>query len=207
MVHIGSSTAGAWLARVAASRVKDSYRREQRRHHRETSVARTGPSPSTEQLVGRAELQRRVADAVLSLNEPYRTAVLQRYFDDRSPAEIADAMGLPLEPLPEPTLGGCEPTRRRPPTAEKTGAFVAMLPSRKPPGEDADLFPGPAPYVIRAMSLVPDAVRWLKDLSGAHYLSMEVGQMFDFANGRGPLSRAQTELIAGRVSAVNECFY
>jgi len=44
-------------------------------------------------------------------------------------------------------------------------------------------------------------------LSGAHYLSMESGQMFDFANGRGPLSRAQTELIAGRVSAVNECFY
>ena len=117
------------------------------------------------------------------------------------------AMGLPLEPLPEPTPGSCEPTRRRPPTAEKTDAFVAMLPSRKPPGEDADLFPGPAPYVIRAMSLVPDAVRWLKDLSGAHYLSMEAGQMFDFANGRGPLSRAQTELIAGRVSAVNECFY
>jgi hypothetical protein len=47
----------------------------------------------------------------------------------------------------------------------------------------------------------------LKDLSNAHYLSMAAGQMMDFSRGRGPLSRAQTELIAGRVSALNECFY
>jgi len=57
------------------------------------------------------------------------------------------------------------------------------------------------------MSLVPDAVRWLKELSAAQYLSMDGAEMFDFVNGKGPLSRAQTELIAGRVSAVNECFY
>ena len=65
----------------------------------------------------------------------------------------------------------------------------------------------PLPYVLRAMSLVPDAVRWLQLLSSAHYLSMADGQMMDFSRGRGPLSRAQTELVAGRVSAVNECFY
>ncbi len=115
------------------------------------------------------------------------------------------AMGIELEPLPEPIAG--EPERRRPPSAVTGVGWVAMLPSRKPPGEDADLFPGPAPNVIRAMSLVPDAVRWLKELSAAQYLSMDDGEMFDFANGKGPLDRAQTELIAGRVSAVNECFY
>ena len=82
-----------------------------------------------------------------------------------------------------------------------------MLPSRTPAGEDADLFSGPAPYVIRAMSLVPESVRWLNELSSAQYLDMDNGEMFDFVNGKGPLDRAQTELIAGRVSAVNECFY
>ena len=61
--------------------------------------------------------------------------------------------------------------------------------------------------VIKALSLVPDGVRWLKDLSNAQYLPMAAGQMMDFSRGRGPLSRAQTELIAGRVSALNECFY
>lgn len=119
------------------------------------------------------------------------------------------AMGLPLEalPVPDPAQADREPARRRPETAVAGEAYVPMLPSRKPPGEDADLFSGPAPYVVRALSLVPDAVRWLKELSAAHYLSMEDGQMLDFAKGRGPLSRAQTELIAGRVSAMNECFY
>lgn len=114
-------------------------------------------------------------------------------------------MGIALEPLPEPVPG--EPLRRRPGSALPGAAWVPMLPSRKAPGEDADLFPGPAPYVIRAMSLVPEAVRWLKELSAAHYLSVDGGEMFDFVNGKGPLNRAQTELIAGRVSAVNECFY
>jgi hypothetical protein len=115
------------------------------------------------------------------------------------------AMGIEPEPLPEPIAG--EPLRRRPRSAAPGVAWVPMLPSRRPPGEDADLFKGPAPYVIRAMSLVPEAVRWLKELSAAHYLSMDGAEMLDFVKGRGPLDRAQTELIAGRVSAVNECFY
>jgi hypothetical protein len=115
------------------------------------------------------------------------------------------AMGIELEPLPDPVAG--EPLRRRPGAAVAGAAWVPMLPARIPAGENADLFAGPGPYVIRAMSLVPDAVRWLNELSSAQYLDMDNGEMFDFVNGKGPLDRAQTELIAGRVSAVNECFY
>jgi hypothetical protein len=47
-------------------------------------------------------------------------------------------------------------------------------------------------------------VRTLKDLSAAHYLSPE--KMVDLTAGRS-LDRSQMELIAGRVSALNECFY
>jgi hypothetical protein len=115
------------------------------------------------------------------------------------------AMGIALEPLPSPVDG--KPSRRRPEAARPGVAWVPMLPGRKQGGEDADLFPGPAANVIRAMSLVPDAVRWLKELSAAQYLSMDGGEMLDFVNGKGPLDRSQTELIAGRVSALNECFY
>ena len=113
------------------------------------------------------------------------------------------AMGLSPEPLPEAHQG--EPTRRRPAAAASGEAWVPMLPSGRQKGEEADLWPGPTAYVIRAMSLVPEAVRWLKELSAAQYLSQEA--MTDFTRGRGPLSRAQTELIAGRVSSINECFY
>jgi hypothetical protein len=55
------------------------------------------------------------------------------------------------------------------------------------------------------MSLVPDEVRTLADLSGVHYLAM-----VDVPNpgaARGHLTRPQMELVAGRVSALNGCFY
>lgn len=113
------------------------------------------------------------------------------------------AMGIPPEPLPEAREG--EPTRERPSAATSGEAWVPMLPNGRLKGDEADLWNGPTGNVIRALSLVPEAVRWLKDLSAAHYLSAE--KMTDFTRGRGPLSRAQTELIAGRVSAINECFY
>jgi hypothetical protein len=113
------------------------------------------------------------------------------------------AMGVGLEPLPEPCSG--EPSHERPAAAIKDEAWVPMLPAGRPSGDEADLWAAQTGNVIRAMSLVPEAVRWLKDLSGAHYLDDKA--IVDFTRGRGPLSRAQTELIAGRVSALNECFY
>ena len=42
------------------------------------------------------------------------------------------------------------------------------------------------------------------DLAGAQYLSIK--RMLGFRTGRA-IDRAQMELIAGRVSALNECFY
>lgn len=113
------------------------------------------------------------------------------------------AMGFPLEPLPDSHPG--EPSRKRPEAAVQEEAWVPMLPTGRPSGDEADLWPAQTGNVIRAMSLVPDAVRWLKELGGAQYLAVDA--MTDFTRGRGPLSRAQTELIAGRVSAINECFY
>lgn len=121
------------------------------------------------------------------------------------------AMGLAPEPLPVPRPASetGPPSRKRPAVTESDTAWVPLIVPAKAGAENDDLFP-PAPVVpnvIKALSLVPDGVRWLKDLSRAHYLDMGAGQMLDFVRGRGPLSRAQTELIAGRVSALNECFY
>lgn len=73
-------------------------------------------------------------------------------------------IGVALHPLPEPVDG--EPSRSRPPTACDEGAWVATVPSGRAGGADADIYaglPGPAPNVIRALSLVPDAVRQLRD--------------------------------------------
>jgi len=116
--------------------------------------------------------------------------------------EMARGMGASLAPLPEPIAG--EPTRKRPAEVKDDGAWVPLLPEARPKGENADLWPARGPYVIRAMSLVPDAVRDLQLLSGAHYLPMH--QVPDMTKSR-VLPRPSMELVAGRVSALNECFY
>lgn len=120
--------------------------------------------------------------------------------------EFHHALGLPVEPLPEARPG--EPSRYRPRGAVEGEAWVPMLdPKQADPAERKLIAPGPggqSAYVIRALSLVPDQVRAFADLSGAQYLSFE--KMLGFETGRA-LDRSQIELVAGRVSALNECFY
>ena len=115
-------------------------------------------------------------------------------------------LGIPPHPLPTPIPG--EPSRRRPPQAQMDAAWVPMIPSGQETGPDADIYWGqPAPNVLRAMSLVPDEVRAsIHTLIVTHY--MEFAQTMDpTSNGGRAISRAQIELLASRVSALNQCFY
>lgn len=117
------------------------------------------------------------------------------------------ALGRPLEPLPEPLAG--EPSRRRPASARPgPDAYVPTIPAFGNTGAEADLWPrGVTANVLRALSLVPDEVRNLADLSAAHYLPTERVADPTARRDGGVLERAQIELLAGRVSALNECFY
>ena len=84
---------------------------------------------------------------------------------------------------------------------------MPMVEKERLDAEYADLY-GPGPRtgnVIRAMSLVPEEVLALQALSAAHYLSGP--QMMKFGKNFRSISRAQMELVAGRVSSLNECFY
>lgn len=113
-------------------------------------------------------------------------------------------LGIPLRALPD--AQGGEPSRYRPESALREVGWVPMIPDGKASGPEEGLY-GPGPRtgnVIRAMSLVPDAVRTLLDLSKAHYLAPQ--EMTDLSHGRA-LSRAQMELVASRISVLRECFY
>ncbi len=113
-------------------------------------------------------------------------------------------IGVPLHPLPAPQPGA--PSQYRPLGAIQEEAWVPMIPVERATGAEADLYGGQAVgNVIRALSLVPDEVRTLHDLSAAHYLPM--GQVRDPSAATGALNRMQMELIAGRVSALRQCFY
>ena len=56
---------------------------------RERAVARDEVQDDTSSLVSRAEIHQRTVAAVLALDEPYRSTVLRRFFDDLSPEEVA----------------------------------------------------------------------------------------------------------------------
>lgn len=117
---------------------------------------------------------------------------------------FARGIGVPPRPLPE-SRGG-EPTRKRPAGAREGDAWVPWVPESGAKGSEADLYETPRTgNVVKALSLVPDEVRQLKDLSAAMYLGMR--EMMDLDNHHRALDRRQIELVAGRVSALRECFY
>jgi alkylhydroperoxidase family enzyme len=116
----------------------------------------------------------------------------------------ARALGIEPFPLPDPLPG--EPSRHRPASAKPGTAWVPMIAPEDADGPEADLY-GDAPFIpniMRALSLVPDEARALQKSSNAHYVS--VAQIRD-PTVRRSLDRVQMELVAARVSALNECFY
>jgi RNA polymerase sigma factor (sigma-70 family) len=88
-----------FMAHVAARAASTLARGEGRRARREAAAARPERVASTAELWQRETLRRRVVDAVLALDEPYRSAVVLRHFEDLSPAEAARRLGVPTETL------------------------------------------------------------------------------------------------------------
>ena len=114
------------------------------------------------------------------------------------------ALGVPPFPLPAPLPG--EPSRRHPAAAKPGTAWVPMIDVEDAAGPEADVYGGGAfvPNIVRALSLVPDEVRALRRATESHYVP--VAQIPD-PTVRRALDRSQMELVAARVSALNECFY
>ena len=119
--------------------------------------------------------------------------------------EFHRALGLALESLPEPKPG--EISRYRPAHISEDMGFVPTVPPDGAVGNESDLWEGSrGANVIRALTLVPDALRDWREIAAAQYLSFQRMTNFVKDDNRS-ISRMQMELIAGRVSAINECFY
>jgi hypothetical protein len=118
--------------------------------------------------------------------------------------EFNRALGLVPEPLPQAEAG--DPDLYRPVQAVCDTGFVSMLPADGATGKESDLWGDRTANVLRALSLVPDAVRGWMRIGDAQYLSMKGMMNFSGDTGRS-INRMQMELVAGRVSAINECFY
>ena len=92
-----------WLARVVRNVVLMRQRSAGRRHAREREVPAAGMAAGTvnagtvsaDVVLERLELQRVVVALANELEEPFRTAVVLRFFEGREPAEIARREGIP----------------------------------------------------------------------------------------------------------------
>ncbi len=86
-----------WLRTVLQHCIQQVRGGDAARHRREVAASRPEALPATADLAARASLQRTIVDAVLALDEPGRSTVLLRFFDDRAPAEIARLQGVSIE--------------------------------------------------------------------------------------------------------------
>ena len=88
-------------------------RRDARRIAREEERATPEALPSSLQLVENAETHALLVQALTKLREPYRTALLLRYFDGKSPAEIARHQGVPAATVRSHLKRGLDELRGR----------------------------------------------------------------------------------------------
>lgn len=85
-----------WLRTVLLNRSRDSHRSKRARAAREQSAKPDGAAPSTIDVVVKAEVHGELVAAVLSLEEPYRTCLLLRFFENLRPREIALRTAVPV---------------------------------------------------------------------------------------------------------------
>jgi RNA polymerase sigma-70 factor (ECF subfamily) len=140
-----------WLALVLRNFARQSRRSSAHRAQRERGAARAEATPSTSELLERAELQRRIAAAVTELAEPYRTAVLLRYFEGLPPGEIARRLDVPVATVRTRLARALERLRERfdrEHGGDRGAWTAAFLPFLRPPLELAP----PAGSLLLAMN-------------------------------------------------------
>src|SRR5688572_4990185 len=102
-----------WLTKVLKNLVRQFHRGEDRRRTREQRVSRREALPPASDLVERVSTQKLVVEAVLELSEPYRTAILMRYFEGLPPRKIAQRLGVPVATVRTRVARGLDRLRDR----------------------------------------------------------------------------------------------
>jgi hypothetical protein len=118
---------------------------------------------------------------------------------------MARGLGLDALALPQPEPG--VPSRYRPSGAKLSGAWLPWLEPADLSEAETGLYPAgrPAANIMKAMSLVPEEVRSFFDLVSHQYQPPLA--MRNFSREYRAISHAQIELLAARVSALNQCLY
>jgi RNA polymerase sigma-70 factor (ECF subfamily) len=102
-----------WLASVMRNALRQRGRTDVRREAREELAARAERLDAAERLVERVAIERELVAAVLELDEPYRTAILLRFFEELPPREIARRVDVPVNTVHSRLARGLARLRER----------------------------------------------------------------------------------------------
>lgn len=87
----------SWFRTVLRREARDLWRSRTRRQRAEEAVPVAPTDAPTADLVAEADAHRRVVDAVMTLDDPYRTTIVLRYFHELAVSEVARRTGVPRE--------------------------------------------------------------------------------------------------------------
>ncbi len=205
-IAIAAETRAAWNCRLCAER-KEALSPD--------AVSGAHDSPETSLPAAAVEAIHRLVTDASRISKPWLDGLYEQGLTDGQYVELVGtvtsvvsidsfclALGLALHVLPEPVAGAA--SGYRPANLDNDTAFVPMLDADLTGTPEEDLWPATgAPNVYRALSLVPDEPRGFLSLSAAHCL----GGPGVVATEDSALNRPQIELLAARVSVLNECFY
>ncbi|MHC4953200.1 MAG: sigma-70 family RNA polymerase sigma factor [Planctomycetota bacterium] len=102
-----------WLVGVVRNLVRREKRSAARREAREQRVLARSPARRPEDVLETEDARRRLVEALLSLEEPYRSPLLLRYYDDLPPREIAKRLDVPGSTVRSRIQRGLEQLRHK----------------------------------------------------------------------------------------------
>ncbi len=102
----------SWLSTVMQNLAANRRRGEQRRRQREAAAGGGGEGPPADAEAAHRDSVRAVTDALWALPEPYQGTLVQRYFEELSPAQIAARAGIPLPTVKSRLQRGLELLRQ-----------------------------------------------------------------------------------------------
>ncbi|MCA8967521.1 MAG: RNA polymerase sigma factor, partial [Planctomycetes bacterium] len=111
--HTDEARSGGWLAGTVRNLAKMLRRSQARQRRREQAAARVHEAADPAVIAMQAEVLRDTAAAVQSLEEPFRTAIVLRYWQGLSPAQIAARLAVPLDTVRSRLQRGLERLRAR----------------------------------------------------------------------------------------------
>lgn len=145
----------SWLARVMTNLARQQARARGRRESRERVAAPHEALDSVDALVERHDIRLRLMQAVRGLDEPYREAILLRFFEDLPPRAIATRLGVPVKTVDSRLARGLAKLRERldlEHDGDRRSWLLALLPL-------ARAAPAPLTFAgVLAMKAVPISV-------------------------------------------------